>query len=283
MPNWSQMKQWLLEGDIDARNAGYRDIYDANRIANWARDNGVEYAQNHGYSQTWDNEADAYRHFLWNAGMTRQLGLEAADIIGTRHETANWEAYFGVKIGEQTTLDIPLASLMDLWNNGVARSMASSPGYQDNTYDELFTIALSEGKLITSIDQVPGKYGFTKNDIIVKTVDGGTMLFVNATFDSRSGTVECHSNNSGIYDGGIYGSDIDADLENINISYTDGTELGESTYPGQYYIKSIDSDGNPVLTPVSSEDIKTARPRCGPHDAHDASTTYALILFSGSR
>lgn len=62
--------------------------------ANTARDIGIAYAQLMGYYtpagvlQTWDNPADAYRHFAWNWLNTEQINANDARVFGDYHELA---------------------------------------------------------------------------------------------------------------------------------------------------------------------------------------------------
>jgi len=181
--------QWGIEGMLDTYEIGVGNTNKGREIGDWARDNGVEYAQTHGLSKTWDNEADAYRHFLWNAGMTRAMGSDAAAVIATRHETANWIADLGASPGEIMTLDVPLASLMDLNNNDLGRRMAASSENENKTYDQIFDDALSSGRLITSLDQVPGQFGFPSEWIKEKNIHGENVLVVTATFDFNKGSI----------------------------------------------------------------------------------------------
>lgn len=66
----------------------YGDIAVAFDNANEARDIGTEYARLMGYSVTWDNPADAYRHFAWNYFNTKDLNANKARLIGDNHELA---------------------------------------------------------------------------------------------------------------------------------------------------------------------------------------------------
>ncbi|MDT9720166.1 hypothetical protein QVE09_14715 [Paenibacillus sp. ClWae2A] len=56
--------------------------------SNTARDIGVRYANLNGYSQTWDNPADAFRHFAWNWLNTRDINANDARVFGDFHELA---------------------------------------------------------------------------------------------------------------------------------------------------------------------------------------------------
>ncbi|WP_270166402.1 DUF6973 domain-containing protein [Paenibacillus sp. SYP-B4298] len=70
------------------------DIIISFQNSNTARDIGVAYAQIMGYYdpngvlQTWDNPADAYRHFAWNWLNTEQINANDARVFGDYHELA---------------------------------------------------------------------------------------------------------------------------------------------------------------------------------------------------
>ena len=135
-------------------------------ISNWARDKGVEYAKKSNYYNdkgelvTWDNKADAYRHFLWNARMTRELGKDSAEIIGNKHEHVTWDSK---KVSEGTIFNIPFSSLMDLNNNGMGRSYAKI--HPDYGYDDLWKSAMKDKNIITSLSQVQEFYHLSDEQI----------------------------------------------------------------------------------------------------------------------
>jgi RHS repeat-associated protein len=155
-------------------------------IANDARERALDYAKQHNLTVTWDNEADAYRHFIWNAEMTRQIGLEEAAFIATNHEAAFITVigqYEGV-FGNAPVLEIQLSTLMDLWNNKVGRNMANNSVLTSKSTDELFELALKSNALITSpLDQVTKRYGFSKDYV---TEDNSVYV----VFDKTKGTYE---------------------------------------------------------------------------------------------
>ena len=135
-------------------------------ISNWARDKGVEYAKKSNYYNdkgelvTWDNKADAYRHFLWNARMTRELGKDSAEIIGNKHEHVTWDSK---KVSGGTIFNIPFSSLMDLNNNGMGRSYAKI--HPDYGYDDLWKSAMKDKNIITSLSQVQEFYHLSDEQI----------------------------------------------------------------------------------------------------------------------
>ena len=143
-------------------------------ISNWARDKGVEYAKkskyyNKGELVTWDNKADAYRHFLWNARMTRELGKDSAEIIGNKHEHVTWNSK---KVSGETIFNIPFSSLMDLNNNGMGRSYAKI--HPDYGYDDLWKSAMKDKNIITSLSQVQEFYHLSDEQIF--SYDNSNLL-----------------------------------------------------------------------------------------------------------
>ena len=144
-------------------------------ISNWARDKGVEYAKKSKYYNdkgelvTWDNKADAYRHFLWNARMTRELGKDSAEIIGNKHEHVTWNSK---KVSGETIFNIPFSSLMDLNNNGMGRSYAKI--HPDYGYDDLWKSAMKDKNIITSLSQVQEFYHLSDEQIF--SYDNSNLL-----------------------------------------------------------------------------------------------------------
>ena len=144
-------------------------------ISNWARDKGVEYAKKSKYYNdkgelvTWDNKADAYRHFLWNARMTRELGKDSAEIIGNKHEHVTWNSK---KVSGGTIFNIPFSSLMDLNNNGMGRSYAKI--HPDYGYDDLWKSAMKDKNIITSLSQVQEFYHLSDEQIF--SYDNSNLL-----------------------------------------------------------------------------------------------------------
>ncbi|MCK4259622.1 MAG: hypothetical protein KAX49_11630 [Halanaerobiales bacterium] len=132
-----------------------KELQKAYEIANECREAGVKYAKDHnlrdskGNLITWDNEADAYRHYTWNAKMTRELGKDKAEIIATNHEKAATR-YRGGYDKKTKTYNYSDTSKMDLHNNKVGRDMASDPRNKNKSADELFDEALKSKKVRTS-------------------------------------------------------------------------------------------------------------------------------------
>jgi hypothetical protein len=115
--------------------------------------------------ETWDNAADAYRHFIWNVYMTQQLGVDVAQFAGDVHEylalVANgWimtESSFHIltKINQST--------LMDLQNNAVGRDLASNPHLSSLSARALFDHANANNMLILDAGRTYQFYGIRED------------------------------------------------------------------------------------------------------------------------
>ncbi|QLH06079.1 DUF6973 domain-containing protein [Nitrosopumilus ureiphilus] len=119
------------------------DAYIANTKANQALKKTQEKFPSGGHN----DDADAYRHALWNCLMARQIGASEAKKFGDAHEN-----YDGNPENEKE---------MDLHNNKKGRDLATDPEsvlgpppagerWQDKECSELVEKALNEGKLQTS-------------------------------------------------------------------------------------------------------------------------------------
>ena len=98
---------------------------------------------------TWDNKADAYRHFIWNYESIWKFGLAKTITFMNRHEDME-QIYMGkLKDGTKCYLT-PIASLMDIVNNYYGRAFAMSDEKYKNA-DEAFNAALNEKVLLLSL------------------------------------------------------------------------------------------------------------------------------------
>ena len=122
----------------------------ANDLANIARDSCERYASAFGLSQTWDNEADAYRHFYWNVLMTRELGYGVARTAANNHEVYAL-ADLGWSKGDGK-YKMNQATLMDLWNNETGRNMASDFNYRNEPSASLFYEAKAQNFVILNAE-----------------------------------------------------------------------------------------------------------------------------------
>ncbi|WP_427181376.1 DUF6973 domain-containing protein [Paenibacillus sp. TC-CSREp1] len=144
------------------------DIAKSFQNANTARDIGVTYANLMGYTQTWDNPADAYRHFAWNWLNTKDIGANDARVFGDYHELAMAAAVdannqtalsfdqkvtygvaraFVIRSNTQGSLSafnsqFAADSVMDIYNNSQGRRYAlynSNPNVGDAFYQAFAT------------------------------------------------------------------------------------------------------------------------------------------------
>lgn len=170
---------------IKERNAGIkkygRDVTSvAIRTSNTARNNAVDYARKNGmyndvkhtfriqgevdhyYTRelvTWDNAADAMRHSQWNYLMAKEIGVSEATFFGNQHELLGLQENGMVtKIdGDVVCTKMNQATVMDLWNNEVGRSLAGTMA--DSTEAQMFDYAMDNNLLITDATQVYEKLG----------------------------------------------------------------------------------------------------------------------------
>ena len=140
-------------------------IYGGLVYASVARHKATIYAEEMGYYTdgkliTWDNESDAYRHFTWNALMLQYIGENEARTLSNYHETYLWSKS---KQDNEIWYKIPLSSIMDAHNKNVGLLYALE--YSNLTTDELFLMALSDGSLITTLDEVKQRYNLSNSQI----------------------------------------------------------------------------------------------------------------------
>ena len=118
---------------------------------------------------TWNNIADAYRHFVWNVEMVRTAGIDVAIAASNAHEInskMNNRRVVGVynprdirQVYPYIRLRMNRDTLMDLWNNRVGIELAARSDFAHKTYDELFLYALANNMLITNAYQVNERFG----------------------------------------------------------------------------------------------------------------------------
>jgi hypothetical protein len=141
-------------------------------MAPWADDLAVQYAEDNGFLEygkdnvpiTWDNEADALRHFAWNVRMTRELSAANAETISFNHER---QIFYKTVFGYVRF--VPLENIMDEHNNNAGREYAGKLKGDDpkasEPYIKLFTEAKNAGKLILNADGIYDyKYNVYKYD-----------------------------------------------------------------------------------------------------------------------
>jgi RHS repeat-associated protein len=117
---------------------GYWNAYQAGQIAQNRLKAAYDYSVRHGMGgNALDNEADAYRHFTWNAENTNAFGKDKAKTIADNHETYGADGFGGSS-----------SSKMDLWNNSLGRDFASR--FSGNVSDSLWGLALAMGLPVTN-------------------------------------------------------------------------------------------------------------------------------------
>ncbi len=89
-----------------------------------------------------NNEADAFRHALWNYKMAMEIGYENAKRFGDSHEI--------------TSSNADRERLMDLYNNEVGRQLAADPANHGLSDEEVIIKELRTGKLQTRPINVTG-------------------------------------------------------------------------------------------------------------------------------
>ncbi len=194
----SYRPQTIKEGMEDVKQLPWGNkssFTTAKTYADHALESAQKYAKIKGLGSVEDNEADGYRHFIWNARMARDIGWEPADIIASNHEEFDWKENYGAQFNDKgvATFEIPPASLMDLHNNHVGRQMAMDKQYRNTHHEELFQIALKNGNIITTLDHVPAFYGFDKNAVIMKRIGDRDVPFVKVTYDKGARTFTFHA------------------------------------------------------------------------------------------
>ncbi|SHK07760.1 DUF6973 domain-containing protein [Desulforamulus aeronauticus] len=167
--------------DLLEPNLTNEDIIAGFDASNIARDDAVQYAKDHNYYSngtliTWDNEADAFRHFSWNYILSNGIGTSKTKIITDNHEfsyaaakiyqnsnSSNiifeaaefaLQAKIGCSQSESAFLNMftDKPTFMDFINNGRGRYYAKT--YSSLGHHEAFAKALREGMTIISLNQI---------------------------------------------------------------------------------------------------------------------------------
>ena len=173
-----------LGRDISVGLASGPRAFRVRNISNWANELAEEHAMANnwfyeGRPITWENEADALRHFVGNARMTRNFGINEARIIADENEVFTWNR---VNVQGGQAIRIGHDSLMDLYNDHMGRVYAER--YPDLSEIELFQKALANGDLITDSgnrEHIQRIFGF-RNDQIFSNNEGNSryvLVFVN--------------------------------------------------------------------------------------------------------
>jgi hypothetical protein len=129
-------------------------------IVPWAENLAVQYAKDRGMLEysgdtpiTWDNEADALRHFAWSVRMEKEFSKKQAETVASNHER---QIFYKVSSGYVRF--IPLENLMDEHNNQAGLEYAKKLKGDDyaahEPYIELFAEAKRDGKIVSTLDDV---------------------------------------------------------------------------------------------------------------------------------
>jgi len=119
-------------------------------------------------ADTWFNEPDVYRHFIWNVYNVRDLGERDAIIATNMHEiNAFKDGWYisGMDTCEQRAQGFILTkmnkdTLMDIWNNRVGIELGQNQLFKSYSDEDLFKYARDNDMLILSPADVDRKYGF---------------------------------------------------------------------------------------------------------------------------
>lgn len=83
-----------------------------------------------GMDRNWNGGlADAFRHSMWMAMLTREIGAKKADKLGRAHEKGNYRTWKKSQLEDGVLADAT-ATEMDLWNNGQGIEIAQELGKQ---------------------------------------------------------------------------------------------------------------------------------------------------------
>lgn len=167
-----------------ATNFGTKLVAKSHEYSEEAVDEANKKAVEWGLNSTWNNKADAYRHFIWNVKMTRDsgVGYYGARNITNRHEyetmlnngwvSENGNSFDYKKDNTIISGKMNQETLMDLWNNQVGRELANNKDFRDKTESELFDLAMYWELLITDANTVYKKLGienYVGDDYLVET------------------------------------------------------------------------------------------------------------------
>ena len=134
---------------------GYENVKKVLKLSDFCSYEASVKAEEWGLSVTWDNKADAYRHFIWNYKSTEEIGFINTCVFMDAHEDKE-QIYVGKNSAGKDCYLTPIASLMDINNNMYGRNMAQFENY-DNA-DEAFESALNNGTLLLSLSETKEFY-----------------------------------------------------------------------------------------------------------------------------
>lgn len=187
----NKVNQSAMEAQLLAlKGATPVEIAKAVSNSNTARDLGEQYAKEKNLSKTWDNAADALRHFSWNFMNSNDMGVNKARLFGDAHEigliaynyfetdltaarncsytltcmyalavnkaNTDWNTAKKTLSDFNDTFDN--SSVMDLLNNSQGRQ-AFQAGY--SSYSTAFNTLLSKGSIIAWPSSINSTYRTT--------------------------------------------------------------------------------------------------------------------------
>ncbi len=192
--NASKQKNEWVENNIGGQAA-----YDSEYYMQCAYINASTKMRFWGLNTDNNNVVDAYRHFIWNAMMTRDkdIGYYNARNITNRYEyeglisrklvDVKHNPYDYKKDNTKIKGKMDESVIMDIWNNQVARELANNSVFEDMTVDELFDMAIDYGWLITDSTQVYDFLGITDYVIDEKYVNAEWDLTTNNIIFTKNG------------------------------------------------------------------------------------------------
>ena len=158
---FNALQHWVKRGYWAFDTMGFSTATKIGEFSNEAGTEAVALAKELGLDSTTNNAADAYRHFAWNAKMTRdsKIGYYPARNVTNRYEydemlEKNWiskdsQGFDYLKDNTIITGKMNQVILMDLWNNQVGRELANNKRFKRMTTRELFDMAYKNNWLIT--------------------------------------------------------------------------------------------------------------------------------------
>ena len=162
----------------------------ANALGNDTLMAAQQYMYDTGLTTLENNKADAWRHFLWSASMTREMGVEQAEFVGNNHEFKNLKSIKLIDTKETSTGapsvvrgQINQATIMDLWNNQVGRKLANRRDLKNKNYNELWVYANKHNMIIKNADDVYTFLGLDESYINAETWS------VNMSWDLDTGNI----------------------------------------------------------------------------------------------
>lgn len=164
---------WMEKGKWTYENLGADVANKAAKHSNESKNDATRMATDWNLDSAWNNKADAYRHFVWNARMTRDsdIGYYNARNITNRYEYENMQDNNWLSSNsdgfdykrDKTTIKgrMNQETFMDLWNNQVGRELANNKEFKNLDIDELFDFADKYGLLITDANKTYDFLGIT--------------------------------------------------------------------------------------------------------------------------